>query len=29
MEYQIFIEPGPDQYRVFQGRIHEVGLMVT
>jgi hypothetical protein len=26
MEYQILIEPDPDQYRVFRGRIREVGL---
>jgi hypothetical protein len=26
MEYQILIEPDPDQYRVFRGRLREVGL---
>ena len=25
-EYQILIEPYPDQYRAFRGRIREVGL---
>jgi len=26
VEYQLLIEPYPDQYRVFRGRIPEVGL---
>jgi hypothetical protein len=27
VEYQILIQPDPDQYRVFRGRIREDGLM--
>jgi len=28
VEYQILIQPDPDQYRVFRGRIREDGLRV-